>query len=112
MPEEIKKPQGGNDIEDNKVIAAISYIGILCLVPLLAKKESAFAQFHGKQGLVLFIVWVVVGIVAMIPFIGWVIAPLASIALLVVSLIGLVQTLGGKYWKLPYLAEYAEKIKL
>lgn len=100
------------DIEENKVIAAIGYIGILCLIPLLAKRESKFAQFHGKQGLVLFIAWIIIWVIGIIPFIGWLIAFFGSIALLVLSIMGIVQTLSGKYWKLPFLAQYAEKIKL
>jgi len=108
MPEEIKD----KDIEENKVIAAIGYIGILCLIPLLGKKESKFAQFHGKQGLVLFISWIIVWIVGVIPFLGWILAFLGSIALLILSILGIVQALSGKYWKIPFLAQYAEKIKL
>ena len=45
-------------IDENKVIAAIGYFGILCLLPLILKKDSPFAQFHGKQGLVLLIAFV------------------------------------------------------
>jgi uncharacterized membrane protein len=100
------------DIEEGKVIAAIGYIGILCLIPLLAKKESKFAQFHGKQGLVLFICWIIIWIVGIIPFLGWLIAFLGSIVLLILSILGIVQALSGKYWKIPFLGEYAEKIKL
>src|SRR3989339_630004 len=42
------------DVEENKTVAALSYAWILCLVPLLGKRNSKFAQFHAKQGLVLF----------------------------------------------------------
>lgn len=108
MPEEIKD----KDIEENKIIAAIGYIGVLCLIPLLAKRESKFAQFHGKQGLVLFIAWIVIWVIGIIPFLGWLIAFLGSLVLLVLSIMGIVQALSGKYWKLPFLAKYAEKINL
>ena len=47
------------DVENNKVIAAIGYIWILCLVPLFLRRRSAFAQFHAKQGLVLFILEII-----------------------------------------------------
>ncbi len=100
------------DIEESKLIAAVGYIGILCLIPLLGKKESKFAQFHGKQGLVLFICWVVIWVVGIIPYLGWFIAFFGSVVLLVLSIMGTVQALSGKYWELPYLAKYAEKIKL
>jgi len=108
MPEK----QKDKDIEENKVVAALSYIGMLCLIALLVKKESKFAQFHGKQGLVLFIGWVSLWIIGMIPFIGWIIFFVGAIVLLVLSILGLTQTLSGNYWKIPFLSQYAEKIKL
>ena len=47
----IEKDQ--KDINRNRHIAAASYIWVLCLIPLLFKRESKFAQFHAKQGLLL-----------------------------------------------------------
>jgi len=44
-----------NDIEQNKVFAILAYLGILVLVPLLAAKQSKFAQYHVKQGINLLI---------------------------------------------------------
>lgn len=43
------------DAEDNKAMAAISYLSILALIPLFAAKESPFARFHCNQGLILLI---------------------------------------------------------
>ena len=62
------------DIELNKVTAALSYVGILCFVPLFLKRNSKFAQFHAKQGLLLFLVKIVGWIIFAIPFIGWALA--------------------------------------
>jgi hypothetical protein len=42
-------------VKDGMVFAIVAYIGILCLLPLLLKKDNKFALHHGKQGLVLFI---------------------------------------------------------
>ena len=39
---------------DNKIIAAIGYIWILFLIPLLLKSKNEYCHFHAKQGLVLF----------------------------------------------------------
>ncbi len=97
------------DIEQNKVIAAIGYIFILCLLPLLGKKDSEFAQFHGKQGLVLVICWFVIWVVGAII---WPIMAIGNIILLVLSIMGIVNALAGKYWEMPFLGKYAKKIKL
>lgn len=113
-PAENPVPQAGGDkdIEENKAIAVLSYIGILCLVPLLAKKESRFAQFHAKQGLVLFIVEVVVYIISIIPIIGWLIGIIGTLIFIVISVIGIIKVLNGEYWEMPLIADLAKKINL
>ncbi len=105
-------PQVKKDIEENKVVAAIGYLGILCLIPLLLKPKSQFAKFHGKQGLVLVIGWVINFFIGLVPFIGWFLGLIGMIALVVLSILGILKSLAGEYWEMPYLAEYAEKIKI
>ena len=41
------------DISENKIIALLSYLGILFVIPLFAAPKSKFARFHANQGLVL-----------------------------------------------------------
>lgn len=113
MSEEASQPAGDQgDIEKNKGMAVLSYIGILCLIPLLAAKESKFAQFHAKQGLVLFLFWVVLGILYAVPginvimfFVGWILWLLLAI----LAIMGIVYTLQGKFWKMPVFGGLAEK---
>ncbi|TSC91455.1 MAG: hypothetical protein CEN92_280 [Candidatus Berkelbacteria bacterium Licking1014_96] len=115
MGQETAAPAGDQgDVEKNKGMAVLSYIGILCLIPLLAAKESKFAQFHAKQGLVLFLAEVLLGILYAIPFlnvvmlfVGWIL----YILLLVLAIMGIVNALGGKFWKMPVLGGMAEKFK-
>ncbi len=96
------------DIEKNKTIAALSYVWILFLLPLLLKKRSKFAQFHAKQGLVLFIIEIAAGLFVWIPILGQIL----SLALLVVSVVGIVKTLNGEWWKIPYIYNWSKKINL
>lgn len=114
MADDMKKPVSGgsSDVEENKLIAAIGYLGILCLIPLLGKKDSPFAQFHGKQGLVLFLSGVVLGLVAWIPILGWLVGMAGGIALFILFIIGVMNALGGKMEKLPIIGQYADKINL
>ena len=118
MADEVKKveqpaPAGSaDDVEKGKGMAWLSYLGILWLIPMLTMKENAFAKFHVKQGIVLCIYGVVVGIVGgVIPFVGWfIIAPVGSIIVLVLAIMGIINSLGGKYWKCPLgVAALAEK---
>lgn len=101
-----------HDIEENKLIAALSYLGILVLVPLLAKKESPFCQFHAKQGLVLLIAWIIVGFVAVIPILGWIVSIFGSLFLFVLFILGLVNALGGQAKELPVIGQFGEKFNL
>lgn len=105
-------PSKSKDIDENKLLAAIGYVGILCLIPLLAKKDSAFCQFHGKQGLVLFVIWLVLSMINVLPVLGQLIWVLGSIVLLVLVILGIVHALNGEEWELPVLGKYAKQIKL
>ena len=96
------------DITSNKYIAALSYFGIFCLVPLLLKHESAFAQFHAKQGLVLAIAFAVGSFVFWIPLIGWA----AFLILVITDLLGLVAVLRGRAWRIPVVQDIVEKMAL
>jgi len=95
------------DVNENKAMAAIAYLGILFLIPLLAKKDSPFAQYHAKQGMILFIVWVVASFVIWIPILGWIM----GILLFVLFIIGIVNVLGGKMKPLPVIGSLADKFK-
>ncbi len=108
MPEEIKKEE--KEVLEGKAYAILAYLWILCLVPLILKKDNKFALFHAKQGLVLFIGELVVGFVGMIPILGWLIFVVGAPLFGVLSLIGIVQALIGNFWKMPVVGDIAEKI--
>lgn len=93
------------DVEENKVIAALSYLGVLVFIPMLTKKDSAFAQAHAKQGLVMLIGMVILGFV---PFVGWAV----DVVLIVMNLIALVNALQGKYWKIPLAHDLSKKLNI
>ncbi|HTK60244.1 MAG TPA: hypothetical protein VL283_03520 [Candidatus Baltobacteraceae bacterium] len=95
------------DPNDFRVTAALAYVLLLFLVPM-AKKESAFCQFHAKQGIALFAAWIIVSFFAWIPFIGWA----AWVSLLVINIMAIAKTLNGESWELPILGKYAKQIKL
>lgn len=103
-----ENPFDSADIEKNKHIAVLSYVWILCLVPLLGKRDSEFAQFHAKQGLVLFAAEIIASLFVWFPIFG----QLIMIGLLVVSVIGIVKTLNGERWEIPVIYDWSKKIKL
>jgi len=98
--------------QEEKFLSAIGYLGVLCLLPLVLKKDSAFAQHHGKQGLVLLLAWLVLWVGNIIPILGQLVWFVGSIVLLVFILQGMLNAYNGKWWDVPVLGVYAKKIKL
>ncbi len=92
------------DIEKNKVMAVLAYI--IFLIPLLAAKDSKFARFHTNQGLVLFIGAILSSVIAAIPLIGWIIAPIAGLAITVLAIIGILNALNGRAKELPLIGKF------
>ena len=45
-----------DDAEKNKIFGIFAYLNILCLVPMLAAKDSPFARYHANQGFTLMII--------------------------------------------------------
>ncbi len=106
------------DINNNKIMAVLAYLGILVLIPIFAAKDSKFARFHSNQGLVLLICDIVVSIVlgivtaiiAFIPYVGpilsgiiWAVIP---IVLLVFAILGIVNAVQGKAKELPIIGKF------
>ncbi|MFZ5391600.1 MAG: DUF4870 domain-containing protein [Patescibacteria group bacterium] len=100
------------DIEENKLMAVLGYLGILLLVPLLAKKDSPYAQFHAKQGLVLVIFGIALGIIAVIPFLGWIVSILGYLTFMVFWVMGIINAVSGKMTELPLIGQYAKHFNI
>lgn len=92
------------DIEKNKVMAVLAYI--IFLIPLFAAKDSKFARFHTNQGLVLFIGGIIASVVAVIPVVGWIVAPIAALAITVLAVIGIINALNGRAKELPLVGKF------
>ncbi len=102
------------DIQNNKIMAALAYMGILVLIPIFAAKESRFARYHARQGLVLLIAeiafsvcycilsFVVLSISWRLFFIVR-IAGMLSYAFLVLSMIGISNAVSGRVKRLPVI---------
>ena len=98
----------GDEMEQAKPTVWLAYLGILFLIPLLTLKDNAFAKFHVKQGIILTILGVAVWVVAWIPFIGWLLGLVFWVYILVMIIMGIVDSLGGKYWRMPILGGLAQ----
>jgi uncharacterized membrane protein len=100
-------PSSGDDIEKAKGTAWLSYLGILWLIPLLTLKDSPFAKFHVKQGIMLTIIWVACLVLLAIPIIGWLAVVVLSVYAVVMMVLGIINSLNGNYWRMPIAGKWA-----
>lgn len=97
---------------NQKVFGILSYIGPLFLVGLIAAPQDEKVKFHVNQGLVLFLLEVVIsvvsGILSIIPFIwfiGTIISAVGGIFTLVLAILGIVNVCQNVEKPLPIIGQ-------
>ncbi len=121
------------DTEQNKFLAAIGYIPFLCFLPIYIARDDEFAQFHGKQSLILLVTYIIIslglwlislifgGILGHIILLGYIfkilswlahnfIGTILSIVYVVVLIIGFIYAVSGNIWEIPIISTYAKKL--
>ncbi|HIH31150.1 TPA: DUF4870 domain-containing protein [Candidatus Woesearchaeota archaeon] len=104
--------------DDEKLFAFLGVFLTLIgfIIVYAAKKDSKYAMFYAKQGLILFflwiIAWVITVVLAFIPFIGWLIGILVWLALLALWIFGIIYALSGEEKYIPVIGTFAKLIKL
>ena len=105
------------DIEQNKAMGILAYLGPLVFIPMFAAKGSKFARFHANQGLTLFIAcvawsivysilnWIILAISWRLYFIGSIIG-LCSLVFLVLAVLGIVNAANGRAKELPVIGKF------
>jgi len=97
-----------------KTLAAFGYISFLCILPLVLEPNSKFCKTHGKQSLVLTVLFFFVGILEI--FSALLIARILFLILfilhIIIIIVGFIQASQGKLWKIPMIADAAEKLEI
>ena len=86
-----------------RTIAALSYFGILAIVPFYLKKDSKFCRFHGKQGLTLAIIFFLAQFIAVLDLI-------MDLTLILQAIIALwygFVALSGRWKKMPLIYKWS-----
>ncbi len=96
--------------QHNTAMAVIAYI--LFFIPLLTDaKNDPFVKFHVKQGLVLFICYIIAAVFVRLPVIGFILMLPLHIFLFIIWVIGILNALGGKQKHLPLIGQYGDKFE-
>lgn len=100
------------EIQKNKAIFILSYLGILFFLPLIVCPESKVGRFHANQGLVLFITSVASQMIhiilqSLLPLSFWgflsFLFSMLGIALFVLMIIGMINASKGEQKPLPII---------
>lgn len=89
--------------ENRMLFSVLSYVSILCLIPLLNKDQDPFVRFHMKQGLALLIIEVVASI-AVGFFLFYFIARVVLFLCFLASCYGAYHAYTGKQQEVPGLS--------
>ena len=89
--------------------AVLSYLSVLCILPLILKKKNPFVLAHGKQGLVLFVAEA--GMLILSIIVPVVLAPVMFI-LMALSFWGMVSAIRGGMVELPLVYNISKEIVL
>ncbi|MDD4607374.1 MAG: DUF4870 domain-containing protein [Patescibacteria group bacterium] len=94
----------------DKVLAAISYIWILWVIPFVINHKKDFVIQHAKQGLLLFICEIVAWSLGVLPFIGFLLGSMAWMLCIILVIIGIIKAINGEAWQIPYIGHLVDKI--
>ena len=91
-----------------KFMGVLAYLGVLVLFPLFLAKDSQFARYHTNQGLILFIAYLVLGILQKIFSTGIIstILWICGVIVFVFTIIGIVNVCKGECKELPWIGKY------
>ena len=97
--------------QKNTGMAILAYI--LFFIPLLTEaKNDPFVKYHVKQGLLVFIAWIVVGIIsAILPWFLYWLDNLLSLCVVVLVILGITTAAKGEQKPLPIIGKFGEQFK-
>lgn len=122
MPDTTTPPQAvpqppQPEIESGKTMAILSYIpialvGLVVAIVTVSQKNNAYALYHAKQALTLYICWVGAAICCVPLFLICIGMPLlvaVQLGGLVLCILGIVNASGGQCKPLPLIGQFADK---
>jgi uncharacterized membrane protein len=109
--EQGKQGQSSTGMEEN-VAGLVTYVlGLVTgIIFLIVEKKSRFVRFHAMQSILISAGLILLNLIlGIIPVIGWLVSLILGPVSFVLWLFLMYQAFKGKWYKLPYLGDIAEK---
>lgn len=101
-----------NEGKTTAIVAYLTLIGLIIAFIMNSDKKNAFANFHIRQALGIGLTGLALGIVNIIPILGWIVGVFGSLLLIVLWVIGLMGAINGRQKEVPILGKkYQEWLK-
>lgn len=105
----------GEIVQQDKTIAIIGYltfIGLIIAFIMNQDRKGVFSTYHIRQSLGIMLTGLALGVVGLIPFLGWLVSILGTFLVIYLWVMGFVNALNGKQKPVPILGEkYQEWFK-
>ena len=99
--------------QDEKIWAALSYIPMIALVAFLIKPKSEFVKLHGRQGLLIFLIFFFsIFLYIILPPLGPILGGLVQLGMFVIGIFSIYQAITGNWWKTPVLGNIADMLPI
>lgn len=107
-PEMLKKAKNQPATKpEERIWSLVSYLPMVALIALIMKPDSEFVKLHGRQGLLIFIIFFFNIFIYLVPFIGPVIGIIVHFGCIGIGLFSMYQSFIGNWWKIPVLGDVA-----
>lgn len=91
------------------IIAYLTIIGLIIAFVSNQNNKNEFVTYHIKQSLGIAVTGLALGIIGLIPFIGWIVSILGTLAIIVLWIMGLMNAINNKEKPVPLLGKKYEE---
>lgn len=91
---------------NKRITSVVAYLTWIGLIIAFVAGDKDGAKFHLNQALVIWLAGIILGIVAVIPILGWIVGLVGSIFLFVCWIMGLVYAIQEQEKEVPILGKF------
>jgi uncharacterized membrane protein len=110
-----KKKTKNKSRQNEKLFAFLAVLLTIVgfIIALIFKKDNKYVMFYAKQGLILFILQIAIGIIDKVPIIGWfILGPILWVFFIVIWIMAWINALSGEKRNTLLIGDFAKNIKI